>query len=189
MRITNKRGKWTWVSPVDVVRGDQRPSSLIVLVSKVSRFGLTKGRGAMLLYHASAHIFSYKYFPISLPRLPCGPIYCSSLCLVCLPRLVSCSVTCTLTLPPFLIMERVSPTVHLTVLSCVLVVNLPTFPLLHRRSLRLHSIFELLRQPQTWIMISNSTFVFPPVVLLALIVSKTILLDNGNFEFCVRHSN
>lgn len=86
-------------------------------------------------------------------------------------------------------MERISPTVHLTVLTCVLVVNLPIFPLLYRQSLRLHSIFELCRQPQTWIMISNFTFVFPLVILLALVVSKTIPLDNGNFEFCVRHSN
>ena len=103
--------------------------------------------------------------------------------------LVSCSVICTLTLPPFLIMERVSPTAHLTVLTFVLVVNLPIIPLLYRRSLRLHSTFELFRQPQTWIMISNFTFVFSPVILLALIVSKTIPLNNGNFEFCVRHSN
>jgi len=102
-------------------------------------------------------------------------------------NLVSCSLT--LKLPYFLIMERVSPIVHLTVLTCVLVVNLPIFPLLYRRSLRLHSIFELCRQPQTWIMISNFTFVFPLVILLALVVSKTIPLDNGNFEFCVRHSN
>lgn len=102
-------------------------------------------------------------------------------------NLVSCSLT--LKLPYFLIMERVSPIVHLTVLTCVLVVNLPIFPLLYRRSLRLHSILELCRQPQTWIMISNFTFVFPLVILLALVVSKTIPLDNGNFEFCVRHSN
>ena len=50
----------------------------------------------MLLYHASAYGFSYRYFPILLPRLPCGPIYCSSLCLVCLPRLVYHAQPCLL---------------------------------------------------------------------------------------------
>jgi len=54
---------------VDVIRGDQRPSSLIVLVSKVSGFELTKRRGAMLLYLAAAHSFRYRCFPILLPRL------------------------------------------------------------------------------------------------------------------------
>jgi hypothetical protein len=158
---------------VDVIRGDQRPSSLIVLVSKVSGFGLTKRRGAMLLYLAAAHSFRYRCFPILLPRLLCGPIYCSSLCLV------SCSLTCMLTLPPFLIMERVSPKVHLTILACVLVIFLLPLPLLRRRSTRLHPTLGLFRQPQTWIMILKLMFDFSLVVLHALDISKVILLKKG----------
>lgn len=81
---------------MDVIRGDQRPSPLIVLVSKVSGFGLTKRRRALLLYLAAAHSFQYRFFSIFLPRLPCGPIYCSSLCLVYLPHLVYHAQPCLL---------------------------------------------------------------------------------------------
>ncbi len=127
----------------------------------------------MLLYLAAAHSFQYRCFPILLPRLPCGPIHCSSLCLV------SCSLTCMLTLPPFLIMESVSPKLHLTILACVLVIFILPLPLLRRRSIRLHPTLGLVRQPQTWIMMLKLMFDFSLVVLHALDISNVILLRKG----------
>ena len=93
--------------------------------------------------------------------------------------LVSCSLTCMLTLPPFIIMERVPPKVHLTILACVLVIFLLPLPLLRRRSIRLHLILGLFRQPQTWIMILKLMFDFSLVVLHTLDISKVILLNKG----------
>ena len=70
--------------------------------------------------------------------------------------------------------------VHLGVLACILVAILSTLPLLLRRYIRLKSILELCRQPLTWIMVLKFMFDFALVLLLALRLSKMILLtDNG----------
>jgi len=188
-RITSKRSQGTRVPTMDILRqrGDQHSPSLIVLIWESSELELTNKGGKIDYYNirlmhlctarTSFALWTYLLqFP--LPCLPCLP---SSPCLY----LVSCSLTCTLTLPPFLIMERVSPIVHLTLLACVLVVFLLTLPLLHWRLTRLHSILGLFRQPQTWIMILKFMFDFSLVILHALDISRVILMDNGKSKACL----
>ncbi len=85
-------------------------------------------------------------------------------------------------MPPVLIMERVSPTVHLAVLACVLVATLAALLPLRWRHVRLNSFQDLCRQLQTWITILKCISDIALVVLSALDVS-TIVHDGKQRHF------
>lgn len=76
--------------------------------------------------------------------------------------------------PVVLIMERVSPIAHLSILFSVLVVDLVALSLLRWQLIRLGSKSELFRQPQTWIMILKCALDSALVSLLALDTAKGI---------------
>ena len=85
-------------------------------------------------------------------------------------------------MPPVLITERVSPTVHLSVLACVLLATLAALLPLRWRHVRLNSFQDLCRQLQTWITILKCTSDIALVVLSALDVS-TIVHDGKQTHF------
>lgn len=85
----------------------------------------------------------------------------------------SCSVTC------IKIMETISPIFHLTFLACDILFFLPTLLLMHARLIRSRPLYNLFRQPRTWIVILKSIFDFSLIILLALNASKVISLNNG----------
>jgi len=93
-------------------------------------------------------------------------------------RSVSCSLPCTLTPLVVLIMESLSPTVHLVVLSCILFATLAVFSPLVWASCNSLSIHWLRRQ--TCIFGLKFVFDLVRVILLALGISEVILLHNGN---------
>lgn len=116
------------------------------------------------------------------PRLEQFPVYC----LVCFfapfarHRFVSCSFTGTLPPPIFLIMERISPTVHLGVLSCIFCTTLAAFLAL------LCAILWKLpirgRRLQTLALLLKLILDLVPTTLGALESSKRIPPEDGSSE-------
>jgi len=88
--------------------------------------------------------------------------------------LAPCILTCMLALPPVLIMEKVSPTVHLGVLACLLVASLAALLPLRWRHVRLNSFQDLCCQEQTWITMLKCISDIALVVLSALDVSTVV---------------
>jgi hypothetical protein len=75
---------------------------------------------------------------------------------------------------------EVSPTVHLVVLSGILVAALAALSLLYWRYMRLNSILGLFQQRQTWIIIMKCMFDLALVILQIPEVSNAALaISNG----------
>ena len=95
-------------------------------------------------------------------------------------RFVSCNLTCTLTTPVILIMEKVSPTVHLVIRSCVFCTTLTAFLIL-LGAFR-HEIPILGKRRQTLALLFKLVLDLVPVILTALNSSKRTSLDDGKLE-------
>jgi len=98
-------------------------------------------------------------------------------------RFVSCSLTCTLTPPVFLIMERVSPTVHFVLLFCIFCTSLAAFlTLLWAIVCKIPIRGRLL---QTLALLLKLFLDLVPATLGALNSSKRIQLDDGKPKACL----
>jgi len=95
-------------------------------------------------------------------------------------RFVSCSFTCALTAPVFLIMERISPTVHLGVVSCIFCTTLAAFLALLCAILRKLPIRG--RRLQTLVLLLKLVLDLMSTTLGALKFSKRKPLDDGKSE-------